>query len=129
MGLERRKNLNGIDGWLVIFQILFIVPIGSLLINSVYSIFEIREFSFGVIMGYIQLILMLLCAIQFYRRQISFRWFYFATEVIVLWNFIYFRLVQSPILEEWAGMAFIAAIAIVIFIALFKSHRVKNTFS
>lgn len=167
--LEAKKELKGIGGWLVLFQIYFFMTLvqvvqsvvafiimGSLIREGLYSNFynyfpiNIFEFIFSPYMyAYMAVIfvLTLLIVIFFYRKKIVFRTLFIIQSVVSVIGFIiYFVFIMGQMSTVFfdsfvkmgraimilAGvMSFIPAVGIplALTIALFKSERVKNTFS
>ena len=167
-----RKELQGLGGWLVLFQIhifnslagivqlVILVPvfrlIGTYMMRSnVYASLDTNPFSvFDFIFSPIAIaiiavlfVLTLLCIIFFYRKRIVFRTLFVIQSVVYLVGFgLYYFYIMTDMYTQTTdgftafdgvffgfaiafGLLPILGIAVAFIIALFKSHRVKNTFS
>lgn len=159
-----RANLQGIDGWLTLFQIhiiygvanygmaLIIFPVFLAISNSLtspYDVFDVYNTAFlpyFIALIAVSFVLLIVCIVLFYKRKMAFRTVFviesalMATSLVLFYIFgmsgvfaslselgviviIVFRIIM--------GIAILASMApnIALIIALFKSQRVKNTFS
>ena len=167
-----KRELKGLGGWLVLFQIhifnslasiiqvAVLVPIMSFIFNSsamkgLYGLpdgypFNIFDFLYSppaVAIIAVIFVLTLLCIIFFYRKKMVFRVLFIIQSVISLVGLVlYYIFAMSRMYAEiladipqvadafvYIGGAFAIiptlGITVALIIALFKSHRVKNTFS
>ena len=171
-----RKELKGLGGWLVLFQIhifnslagvlqmVVLVPVMRLITNSLmktgamsdlygfsdgypFNIFEFLYSPPAIAIISVLFVLTLLCIIFFYRKKIIFRTLFIIQSVVYLAGFgLYYFYTMVRMYTEFMvdlpqiGNTFMyisgafamipqIGITVAIIIALFKSHRVKNTFS
>ena len=169
------KELKGLGGWLVLFQIqifsslagaaqmLIFFPIAAIITenfvslsyyhiigSNVYDIFEIYRSPVTYVFAASVFVLTLLCVIFFYKKKLVFRLFFIAESVIyiIAMCFMIIYLVNSlggayegltggefaysgvfTVFYTAFGLLPLVGITVAFIIALFKSRRVKNTFS
>lgn len=122
-------------------------PVGIIEGSSPLDIYDFLYKPLAIVIIAILLVLTLLCIIFFYRKKIEFRLFFIAESVIyiaAMGAFYYFFMndIYSQTMDGFAafngifigfalafGLLPMLGIAIAFIIALFKSYRVKNTFS
>ena len=165
------KELKGLGGWLVLFQIQIwsnlagvaqmavYIPLSGIFIrnmfDTVYSASGYNPFgmfaalnspvSYAFILSIF--VLTLLCIIFFYKKKLVFRVFFIIESVIyivaaILYFMVMLRVMSAGMMNDFIdfngiftgfmvffGLLPAAGILVAFIIALFKSKRVKNTFS
>lgn len=131
--LKRIKQQNpptGINGWLLLIQILLIAYTSSAFFGIDYLVYYFEKAEILFILLYIAyLAVASLCMVLFYRKKRIFRIFYIFVSVIflVVPNNSFITDIVS--IDTWPRTLLGIAIHTLIVLALFKSERVKNTFS
>ena len=118
----------GIDGWLVLFQLNMIVILMNLVNKIVQSVMEERLVSIITANAAIAVILVMLCAVLFYKRRMLFRKVYIYAVSFVVVNTI-LELIPFHISHNNELIFALEVVASGFIIgALYRSERVKNTF-
>ena len=171
----QQKELKGLGGWLVLFQIqmwsilagavqnLVLFPIAGVFLENLkfpsyfasfgrgfFSVYDIYDSPWIYIFFGVITVLLVLCVVFFYKKKLVFRTFFIAESVVntVSMFSIVFYLVNglgsmygliagdsTSMTNVFAVFYFatviipVIGINIAFIIALFKSKRVKNTFS
>ena len=120
------KILKGLDGWLGFFQ--FRIYTGLVLNIIMVLANGFIDYAYMSALLYIPLVLsvlllmyspMIVCLVLFYKKRMAFRIWYIVSATIFL--------VVSILSLDFSLLGII--LEIIIFIALFRSKRVKNTFT
>ena len=134
--LERRKNLVGTDGWLLIVLLQLFMMLSELIVlltQVVTAFFRYNIITTGIktsgipylMLIPIALVVVFICIVLFRKRKLKFRFVYIAC--VVLYSPIKLMSIQSSYLIFFIIVW--AAVQGIIIYALFNSHRVKNTFA
>ena len=127
--LERRKRLVGLDGWLFSFQLILVLSASNLIITlfqyiglSVHTSSTIVLPVYDIAIILILLIAIAICLVLFYKRKMSFKYAFIAVAVLNIISGLLHN--SSHIIQVLTGIMIYG----LLILALFKSHRVKNTF-
>lgn len=165
------KELKGLGGWLVLFQIqvwsnlagaaqmAIFIPLSGIFMRSMLATayYDLSYNPFGMFAGlnspiayvfiFAIFVLTLLCIIFFYKKMLVFRLFFIIESVIyfvamVLYYNVMLKIMSAGMMNDYFdfsgiftgfmiffGMLPAVGILVAFIIALFKSKRVKNTFS
>lgn len=150
--IEAKKELEGISGWLVLFQIYIILVVCEAFQNILLVFFTGKTMQHEMFLPYYVLfnvsllLISLVCMILFYKRQIAFRrLFIFHGIVYIIFLVLYGLFGTEPIyFNSYSGVVstyeiitkvvrverliVIIGIYTAFIIALYRSKRVKNTF-
>jgi len=147
------KELKGIGGWLVLFQIYIILAVVSA-VQSLLTLFLMGDIMivlsfkpYYIILLAVVFAFALTCIILFYRKRTAFRPVFIVYGIVALAStavYIFYgndHLYYYTALEEYAlyfaslvkivgyvSFAISTGIVLAFIIALYKSQRVKNTF-
>lgn len=146
--------LKGPAGWLVLFQIYIIMAVATSIQTILLGLAMGNIFDFGAYRPYYYVLLAvafaiaLVCMILFYRRKMAFRLWFIAYSVVSIISSVLYNVFganvsyTTPELIEYASsltsftdnLSYVSlvislGITAALIIALFKSQRVKNTFS
>ena len=170
-----QKELKGLGGWLVLFQIqiwsniagaaqiLIFYPIAGIILKAQLSkgyfdafggfgtdMYNIYFSPYIYIFAAVILVLTLLCIIFFYKKKLLFRVFFIIETILYIIGMCFYYLYIIKIMANTytdmfgnsapftnvftiffaaVGILPMIGIAVAFIIALFKSKRVKNTFS
>jgi hypothetical protein len=126
--IKKENPPLGINGWLVLVQFsmvkIFVLPLHE----ALEIVSDKADFSIWTIVSCLASVIIVFCAIQFFKRRIAFVTLYIFAAI--LFNLKYLVISQISIFSFSEGFAFVinAAFYGLIIYGLHKSDRVKNTF-
>lgn len=125
---KRENNLVGLGGWLILFQLrLWLTVIQTA--SDVILISKTFTFNLGylVFLGFV--VSLIACIVLFYKRIMTFRTLYISTVFFSLMSLV----VAYALMPIFDGIGYRALIVVVIesliITALFRSRRVRQTFT
>ncbi len=154
--LQEKQELKGLGGWLVLFQIYIIMAVAASVQTLVLALITGNTFFYVFSQAFriyyiafmaVSFIISLLCMIFFYRKKIAFRILFIVYSLLaVSFSLVYYlsgevlRYIEdtSVYMAYFADFIKVLTISSIIIgigiyaafiIALYKSKRVKNTFS
>lgn len=125
-----QEKLVGYYGWLAWFQVDMVGGIVIMLASLMPGIqYGTNDIIISHVIPILSIIPLVVCTVLFYQRKLQFRWAFVVYQIFWLIMFInnVFSLELTPIIK--LGIVIAVALQITITIALFRSRRVKNTFS
>jgi len=151
--MDTNKNLYGLNGWLVLFQIQLISGLAGAVQNIPFVLLLSRDILKDVFVPYFvifnaaMILTALVCIVMFYKKRMAFRpLFVFYSIVAVVFLALYYFVGMDfsymntgtagidsfmktfMLVVQINGLVFSIGIHTALIIALYKSQRVKNTF-
>lgn len=125
--IKQIKDSNspvGIDGWLVLFRLNMVV-IFLFTIIKIIPVPDEEPLIWSTIIMILAAVLIVICAILFYKRRIAFRIFYILTVAVISLDTV---LLYIHNINAYSYGFYQLTVCGLIILALYKSQRVKNTF-
>ncbi len=133
-----KKELIGISGWLVLFQIYIIIMVvggvqilSTSLFNPLFMGATIAIPLYLIILQVADIALALVCMVLFYRRRKAFRPIFVGHSVLFVGESIFNRIEYGSVFDilSIVGLVIGIGVTVTFIIALYKSQRVTNTFT